>query len=98
MRTIKKIIIFLVVCIFATSSAGFAADKGIFKTTPKLNDGKKWRVGYYEGGEYIDYQVIFAATIRGLMQLGWIEQTDIPAQKGEQTTELWKWLSDKGKK
>ena len=97
MRTIKKIIIFLVVCIFATSSAGFAADKGIFKTTPKLKDGKKWRIGYYEGGEYIDYQVIFAATVRGLMQLGWIEQTQIPAQKGEQTSELWKWVSAKAK-
>jgi ABC-type uncharacterized transport system substrate-binding protein len=93
MSTIKKILMILIVCIFATSTAGFAADKGIFKTTPKLKDGKKWRIGYYEGGEYIDYQVIFTATIKGLMQLGWIKQTDIPPQKGEQTTELWKWLS-----
>ena len=31
------------------------------------------------------------------MQLGWIEQTDIPAQKGEQTSELWKWVSAKAK-
>ena len=93
MSTIKKIVMILIVCIFATSTAGFAADKGIFKTTPKLKDGKKWRIGYYEGGEYIDYQVIFTATIKGLMQLGWIKQTDIPPQKGEQTTDLWKWLS-----
>ncbi len=93
MSTIKKIVMILIICIFATGTAGFAADKGIFKTTPKLNDGKKWRIGYYEGGEYIDYQVIFTATIKGLMQLGWIKQTDIPPQKGEQTTDLWKWLS-----
>ena len=89
----KKIIIVLTVCFFAVATAGFAADKGIFKTTPILKDGKKWRIGYYEGGEYIDYQVIFTATIKGLMQLGWIKQTDIPPQKGEQTTDLWKWLS-----
>jgi ABC-type uncharacterized transport system substrate-binding protein len=93
MSTIKKIVMILIICIFATSTAGFAADKGMFKTTPKLNDGKKWQIGYYEGGEYIDYQVIFTATIKGLMQLGWIKQTDIPPQKGEQTEELWKWMS-----
>jgi len=93
MSTIKKILMILIVCIFATSTAGFAADKDIFKTTPKLKDGKKWRIGYYEGGEYIDYQVIFTATIKGLMQMGWIKQTDIPSQKGEQTTDLWKWLT-----
>ena len=66
-----------------------------FATTPKKNQGKKWRIGYYEGGEYIDYQKIFSETIKGLMKLGWIKQESIPPQKGEQTTELWNWLATK---
>jgi ABC-type uncharacterized transport system substrate-binding protein len=93
MRVIKKITIFLVVCIFATSTAGFAADKVIFKTTPNLNDGKKWRIGYYEGGPYIDYQWIFAETVKALMKMGWIEEALLPNLKGEETNGLWEWLA-----
>jgi ABC-type uncharacterized transport system substrate-binding protein len=93
MRAIKKITIFLVVCIFATSTAGFASDKGNFKTTPNLKDGKKWRIGYYEGGPYIDYQLIFAETVKALMNMGWIEEASLPNLKGEETSGLWKWLA-----
>ena len=93
MKTFKKILLVVFVLGFMLNMAVLAADKGNFSMTPATNNGKKWRVGYYEGGEYIDYQVIFIATIKGLMQLGWIEQADIPPQKGEQTTELWQWLS-----
>jgi ABC-type uncharacterized transport system substrate-binding protein len=97
MRTITKITIFLVVCIFAIGTAGFAADKGIFKTTPNLNHGKKWRIGYYEGGPYIDYQLIFAETIKALMTMGWIEKAVLPKLQGEETSELWKWLATDAK-
>ena len=64
-----------------------------FSTAPRTNDGKKWRIAYYEGGEYRDYQKSFKQTIRGLMKLGWIDKADIPEQAGEQTKELWKWLT-----
>ncbi len=97
MRAIKKITIFLIIFIFATSTAGFAADKGIFKTTPNLKDGKKWRVGYYEGGPYIDYQLIFAETIKALMAMGWIEKALLPNLEGEETAGLWKWLATEAK-
>jgi ABC-type uncharacterized transport system substrate-binding protein len=97
MRAITKITIFLVVCIFAIGTAGFAADKGIFKTTPNLNHGKKWRIGYYEGGPYIDYQLIFAETIKALMTMGWIEKAVLPKLQGEETSELWKWLATDAK-
>jgi len=60
---------------------------------PTKNNGHKWRIGYYEGGEYIDYQKIFTETVHGLMRLGWIEVAEIPEQQGEQTANLWKWLS-----
>jgi ABC-type uncharacterized transport system substrate-binding protein len=97
MNALKKVFIFWLMLVFLASIPVLAADKGNFGTAPCKNDGKKWRIGYYEGGEYIDYQVIFAATVRGLMQLGWLEQMDIPPQKGEQTKELWKWLNTKAK-
>ena len=97
MNALKKVLIWGLMLVFISPLPLLAADKGNFSTTPKTNNGKKWRIGYYEGGEYIDYQVIFSATIRGLMQLGWVEQAEIPPQKGEQTTELWKWLSTKAK-
>ena len=83
---------FLLVFVVCTPASG--AD---FSTTPKTNDGQKWRIGYYEGGEYIDYQKIFTETIKGLMNLGWIEQVTIPPQKGEQTKALWNWLATKAK-
>jgi ABC-type uncharacterized transport system substrate-binding protein len=74
-----------------------AANEGDFSTAPRTNNGKKWRIGYYEGGEYIDYQKIFTETIKGLMELGWIEQANLPIQKGEQTQQLWNWLATKAK-
>jgi ABC-type uncharacterized transport system substrate-binding protein len=81
---------FIIVCAYAASGDGFDIN-------PQTNKGVKWRVGYYEGGEYIDYQKIFAETIKGLMKLGWIEREDLPELKGEKTEDLWKWLSRKAK-
>ena len=93
MKYIKMGIGFVVFfCLFYVGTA-MAVDKGEFSTKPKNRGDKKWRIAYYEGGEYIDYQKIFMETIRGLMRLGWIEYTDIPQQEGEQTAQLWDWLS-----
>ncbi len=71
-----------------------AADAAEFSTQPVTNGGKKWRIGYYEGGDYLQYQMTLMATVRGLMKLGWIEPATIPRQAGEQTGKLWAWLAD----
>lgn len=92
MRTLKRIGVFLWVCLFLVNSSLFASDKGSFSIEPKMNNGKKWRIGYYEGGPYSAYQQNLIALLKGLMELGWIESTEIPPQEGEQTHELWKWL------
>ncbi len=60
---------------------------------PSANSGKKWRIGYYEGGEYIDYQKVLTETIKGLMQLGWLETAGLPEQIGETTNIMWNWLN-----
>ncbi|MCP3942184.1 MAG: ABC transporter substrate-binding protein [Desulfobacteraceae bacterium] len=75
-------------CIFS----GFAMASD-FSTQPVKNNGEKWRIGYYEGGEYYDYKGVFIATIKGLMELGWIEKANIPVDKGEFTTKIWNWLA-----
>ena len=90
MKRLGKPFIWAVVFIFMACVPVLAAD---FSTTPKDNTGKKWRIGYYEGGEYIDYQKIFSETIKGLMALGWIKKEALPPQSGEQTKELWNWLA-----
>lgn len=93
MKTMKQIIrslVFVFVMVFAFEAV--AADKGVFSTEPKSNGGQKWRIAYYEGGPYIDYQLIFAETVKALMEMGWIEKEPLPYLKGEETVGLWKWL------
>ncbi len=68
-----------------------------FKMDTITKDGKKWRIGYYEGGAYINYQKQLTETVKGLMQLGWLETSELPEQSGESTDTLWKWLSTEAK-
>jgi ABC-type uncharacterized transport system substrate-binding protein len=93
MKAFGKIFTLLFIFAFLVNVSVMAADKGNFSTAPATApDGKKWRIGYYEGGEYIDYQTTLTATAKGLMELGWIEKAEIPPQEGEQTKTLWNWL------
>ena len=89
-------IIALVVALVANAAPGLAAaaDKQEFATTPTSNSGKKWRIGYFEGGPYTNYQQTLAATVRGLMKLGWIATAELPAPPEDETTSaLWQWLA-----
>jgi ABC-type uncharacterized transport system substrate-binding protein len=72
--------------------------KDQYETAPVIKtDGKRWRIGYYEGGPYTDYQTVLKSTIIGLMQLGWIEKADIPnLPDNEDTKTMWEWLSKTG--
>lgn len=45
-----------------------------YPTAPITNHGKKWRVGYYEGGPYINYPANLRAIAKGLSKFGWIEE------------------------
>lgn len=63
---------------------------------PCLNHGKKWRIGYYEGGPWLDYQESLRVTVKGLMDLGWIEKMpfpDPPRSDRPSSQILWNWLS-----
>ena len=50
-RLFKSAITAMFISCFFFSNV-YAIDKGNFPVTPKMNNGKKWRVGYLEGGPY----------------------------------------------
>jgi len=89
---IKRFLISLIMLFTVTSAWCFAGDKATFDTEPVDNNGKPWRIAYFEGGAYTDYQKILTETIRGLMKTGWLDSQSIPDQEGEQTAQLWQWL------
>jgi len=69
-------------------------DKGTYSTAPITNNGAKWRIGYLEGGPFVNYQGSLKTTAEALMELGWIEREPIPVlPDSEDTRELWRWLS-----
>ncbi len=65
-----------------------------FGTAPVLNNGRKWRIVFYEGGPTSNYYHYLEATVLGLMKLGWIEKADIEKiqSKSKDTRRLWNWL------
>jgi len=67
-----------------------------FGTSPVLNNGQKWRIAFYEGGPHANYYHYLEATIRGLMNLGWIEKSDLTKlrNKKKDTERLWGWLAN----
>jgi len=65
-----------------------------FSISPRTNNGKKWRIGYLQGGSYNSYQKSLITIVEGLMELGWIEQQTIPPQENDKDTDkLWAWMT-----
>jgi len=94
MQILKKNLCLILFFSLLSSVSVMAADKGHFSVKPGTNNGKKWRIGYFEGGEYVNYQLNFLGIVRGLMDMGWLETAKIPDQSGEQTAQLWQWLAN----
>ncbi|PLX81841.1 MAG: hypothetical protein C0614_06415 [Desulfuromonas sp.] len=67
-----------------------------FSISPTTNNGKKWRIGYIQGGSYKSYQKSLVAIVEGLMGLGWIERQTVPPQENDMDTDkLWAWMASK---
>lgn len=59
-------------------------------TTPALKpDGSKWRIGYYEGGQYQDYKPMLYFLMVELEELGWLELERHPDYDALGHRELW---------
>ena len=97
MKRVSKHNFSICVTIILVFMATFASAQSNFSTAPKTNDGKKWRIAYYEGGDYPDYQKSLIAMVEVLMGLNWITKTKIPAQKDNLTKPLWQWLNANAK-
>ena len=61
----------LSLCALLYSSIAVAGSD-TFRTTPTTNYGKKWRIGYYEGGPYVNYPANLKTIALGLIKLGWL--------------------------
>jgi ABC-type uncharacterized transport system substrate-binding protein len=65
-----------------------------YRTAPITNHGKKWRIGYYEGGPYINYPANLRAIAKGLAALGWMENIPLPeTENASETREIWQVLA-----
>lgn len=51
---------------------------------PRLNNGKKWRIAYYEGGPYSEYTDTMRTLVFGLIELGWLIDKDPPDYRHEE--------------
>lgn len=62
--------------------------------SPVLNQGRKWRIGYYEGGSYVNYPANLRTIVAGLAELGWMEPLNIPGAGGLKASKpVWDYLA-----
>jgi len=78
------ILMMFLCCVFISS--GFA------KNGPKLNNGKKWRIAYYEGGPFSEYTDTMRTLVAGLIELGWITEKNPPDYRQEMPKPYLDWL------
>lgn len=70
-----------------------AATPQVFPTKPVTRpDGRKWRIGYFESGDYSEYPRTLRVTVDGLQKLGWITVPAIP--DGLNGRQMWEYLAD----
>lgn len=84
--------ILVVVFVLLSASPVSAGEGDAFPTAPVLHGGEKWKCAYYEGGSYPDYQIIFSATINGLVKLGWVEPLTFPDYMPDHKA-FWEWFT-----
>ena len=68
-RVFKSLIMLVFLTGFFFSNV-YAVEKKNFPVTPKTNKGKKWRVGYLEGGPYENYPDNLRALVTAFSDLG----------------------------
>ncbi|MBF0102000.1 MAG: ABC transporter substrate-binding protein [Desulfobacterales bacterium] len=90
---LSTFVIFLI--LFSISNVCLSSEPTNFSTNPiKKNNSTKWRIGYLDAGPYPDYQGSVIATVKGLMELGWVKESPIPKLPDNKDVEvLWKWMA-----
>jgi ABC-type uncharacterized transport system substrate-binding protein len=76
----------------AVSTCAFAAPlDGI--TGPGSQGPERWRVAYYQGGEYSEYHDLLLALADNLGQRGLIDASSLPDNPGKAARPVWEWLA-----
>jgi len=95
MSKMTKVLVSIVAVLFCCFQfpADVSADESVkYSTSPRTNNGIKWRLAYYQGGAYDGYYYYLSTTIKGFMKLGWIETEALPDSSDRDSRALWKWL------
>lgn len=72
------------------------AETRVFAMTPHARpDGRKWRLGYYDGGDYGEYPKTLRAIAEGLQKLGWLTMPAIPDNLDSRQT--WRFIARNAK-
>lgn len=58
----------------------------------KKPDGQRWRIGYVQSGDYVEYPRTLIAVVKGLQELGWLWIGDIPPDLSGQET--WAFIAE----
>ncbi len=85
-------LVLILVVVGLLSGIAPASEPDRFSTAPVTRDGAKWRIAYYEGGPYIEYEDSFTAIVNGLVGLGWMKPAPRLASMAS-NRERWEWLS-----
>lgn len=75
----------LVVCLFgmlpaaAQTAPDPAEATSVYPTAPRArDDGARWRIGYFESGDYSEYPRTLKVIVNGLQDLGWLTLPPMP--------------------
>ncbi len=65
-----------------------------FSAPPCTNHGAKWKIAYYQGGDYQNYPVVLRAVVESLETMGWIDKFKWPQSldMGD-PHQMWDWLA-----
>lgn len=85
----KKRSVFVIFVIFFF---GVFISLSFAKNGPVLNKGKKWRIAYYEGGQFSEYTDTMRTFVVGLIELGWITEKNPPDYRQEMPKPYLDWL------
>ncbi|MBM9617022.1 ABC transporter substrate-binding protein [Desulfobulbus rhabdoformis] len=80
------------VVLLIVSFSGVFISSCFAKNEPRLNNGKKWRVAYYEGGPFSEYTDTMRTLVAGLIELGWITKENPPDYHQEMPKPFLDWL------
>jgi ABC-type uncharacterized transport system substrate-binding protein len=96
----RLIIIFgIIICLIATNlTIGPTQASDISDNSPTTKaDGTKWRIGYCESESFITYTRTLVAIVKGLEEIGWIDNLagfDRVAESGDSKA-IWGWLASR---